>query len=669
VASVFLIVYFLPHEGKFNYQYVVNRPWGYGQLIAPFQFPVYKDSASIRIERDSLLRQFQPYYKVNANTGKEQIARFVKVYNSSLRSQVPPAYLTYVVNMLNAVYSHGIASSDNYDELEKDGTKNILVVNGKQASAYPTHNIFNTKSAYQYIMKADSIHFDRGMLQQCDLNAYITPNLIYDSARSKAVKTDMLANISYSNEAVMSGQKIIDRGEIVTQQKVNILMSLRNESAKRGDTSRQSHISLVGQIIFVSVVILIFMFYLSLFRKDYYDKPRSLILLFSLLVIFPIMTSFLVRHNLYSVNMIPYAMVPLFVRVFMDSRTAAMTHITMLLLCSIALHAPYDFILIHSIAGIVGVYSLKELSQRSQLIRSAVYITLVSCIVYLAIDLTHVDDLHKLDTGMYTYLVINGILLLFAYPLMFLIERTLGFCSNVTLVELSNTNNDLLQNLSEVAPGTFQHSMQVANLAAEVANKIGARSQLVRTGALYHDIGKMVNPAFFTENQSNINPHASLRFDQSAQIIIGHVTEGLKLAEKYNLPKIIRSFISTHHGTSKTKYFYVSYKNAYPNEPIDDALFTYPGPNPSTREQAILMMADAVEAASHSLSEFTEENLTALTNKIIDSQVADGYFKECPITFADIAEAKSIFAEKLRTIYHTRISYPEEVRKQQETQA
>jgi putative nucleotidyltransferase with HDIG domain len=352
-------------------------------------------------------------------------------------------------------------------------------------------------------------------------------------------------------------------------------------------------------------------------------------------------------------------MLPIIVRIFLDSRTAFMTHIIVLLLCSITLRYPHEFILLQVVAGLVAIYSLRELSQRSQLLRTALVVFLSYALFYFALELIEEDDVTKLNTRMYLYFAINGILLLFAYPLLFLLEKTFGFTSDVTLVELSNINTNLLREMSEVAPGTFQHSLQMANLAAAAANKIGGKSQLVRTGALYHDIGKMVNPAFFTENQSGVNPHKSLSYEQSAQVIISHVTDGLKLAEKHNLPKVIKDFISTHHGLGLTKYFYISCQNEHPDVKVDPELFRYPGPNPFTKEQAILMMADSVEAASRSLSEYTEESISTLVDKIIDSQVAEGYFKECPITFKDIATVKSLFKEKLKTMYHTRISYPE----------
>jgi len=336
-----------------------------------------------------------------------------------------------------------------------------------------------------------------------------------------------------------------------------------------------------------------------------------------------------------------------------------MAHITMVLICSCALRYPYEFIIAQIVAGMVAIYSLRELSRRSQLLKAALFITMAYIIIYFAIELIRENDITKIDRSMYTHFIINGILLLFAYPMMYLIEKAFGFTSNVTLVELSNTNNDLLRKMSEVAPGTFQHSIQVGNLAAEVANKIGAKSQLVRTGALYHDIGKMQDPIFFTENQTGVNPHLTMSLTESAQKVINHVTIGLKLAEKNNLPSIIKDFISTHHGTGKTKFFYVSYLNEHPDEVIDENLFTYPGPNPFTREQAILMMADMVEAASRSINEYTEKNISDMVNKLIDCQISEGYFHDCPITFRDIATAKMVFIEKLKTIYHTRISYPE----------
>ena len=459
---------------------------------------------------------------------------------------------------------------------------------------------------------------------------------------------------------VQSGQKIIDRGEIIDQRTYNILESLKKESIKRSESIGQKQLILGGQILFIGILMLCFMLYMELFRKDYYERKGSMPLLFSLIMFYCIVTALMISNNLFSIYIIPYAMLPIITRIFLDSRTAFITHVITILACSITLRYPHEFILLQLTAGLVAIYSLRELSQRSQLFRTAILVIVTYIVLYFSFELITENDLSKLNRSMYIYFVINGILLLFTYPLLFLLEKIFSFTSNVTLVELSNINNNLLRQLSETVPGTFQHSLQVANLAAEAAIRIGAKSQLVRTGALYHDIGKMENPVFFTENQSGgINPHEKLSYEQSAQIVISHVTDGVKLAEKHNLPKVIKDFITTHHGKGKTKFFYISWKNEHPDQEPDEELFTYPGPNPFTRETAILMMADGVEAASRSLPEYTEESIGNLVEKIIDSQVEEGYFKECPITFKDIAIIKGVFKEKLKTIYHTRISYPE----------
>jgi putative nucleotidyltransferase with HDIG domain len=477
--------------------------------------------------------------------------------------------------------------------------------------------------------------------------------------KSEASLQELLSTVSPAKGVVQNGQKIVDRGEIIDQQTYDILNSLRHAWEKRSDTVQEIHLTFIGQTLLVSVLILCFMIFLELFRKEYYQRKRSVLLLFALIVFFPVILSIMVEENLSNVYVVPLAMIPIIIGIFLDSRTAFMAHTTIILICSIFLRYPHQFIILQMAAGMTAIYSLRELSQRSQLLRTALIVVISYAILYFAFELIQEDDLTKLNTRMYIYFVINGILLLFVYPLLFILEKTFGFTSNVTLVELSNINNKLLRQMSEVVPGTFQHSLQMANLAAEAANKIGANSQLVRTGALYHDIGKMVNPAFFTENQTNVNPHKNLSYEQSAQVIINHITDGIKLAEKHQLPKVIKDFIRTHHGKGVAKYFYISYKNDHPDEEIDIEKFSYPGPNPFTKEQAILMMADAVEAASRSLSEYTEESIGTLIEKIIDGQVSEGYFKECPITFKDIATVKALFKEKLKTVYHTRITYPE----------
>ena len=660
IATVSVIVYFLPNEGKFNYQFDINKPWKYGLLQASFDFPIYKNDIQVQKEQDSILADYQPYFQIDKEAEKNVLAKLKEDYNKTLRHSLPGTdYVRYIERTLKALYEDGIIAGNDLKRMEEDSIIAIRLVDKNVATSRFIDQLYTVKEAYEYLLNADTAHYKKKILQQCNLNDYITPNLVYDEEKSEAAQKDLLSNISWANGFVLNGQKIIDRGEIVDEQTYNILESLRKEWEKRSDSVQEKRLTLAGQILYVGIFLFCFMAYLELFRADYYERKGTLTLLFALIVFFPVLASIMVEQNLSSIYVVPFAMIPIIVRVFLDSRTAFMAHVTIILLCSITLRFPHEFILLQVVAGMVAIYSLRELSQRSQLLRTALVVFISYALLYFAFELIHEDDLTKLNTRMYIYFMINGILLLFAYPLLFLLEKIFGFTSDVTLVELSNINNSLLREMSEVAPGTFQHSLQMANLAAAAANKIGGKSQLVRTGALYHDIGKMVNPAFFTESQSGVNPHKSLSYEQSAQVIISHITDGLKLAEKHNLPKVIKDFISTHHGRGLTKYFYISYKNEHPDEEVDQEKFRYPGPNPFTKEQAVLMMADSVEAASRSLPEYTEESISTLVDKIIDTQVSEGYFKECPITFKDIATVKALFKEKLKTMYHTRISYPE----------
>ena len=660
IATVSVIVYFLPIEGKFNYQFDINKPWKYGLLQASFDFPIYKNDIQVQKEQDSILADYQPYFQIDKEAEKNVLSKLREDYNKTLRHSLPGTdYVRYIERTLKALYEDGIIAGNDLKRMEEDSIIAIRLVDKNVATSRFIDQLYTVKEAYEYLLNADTTHYKKKILQQCNLNDYITPNLVYDEEKSEAAQKDLLSNISWANGFVLNGQKIIDRGEIVDEQTYNILESLRKEWEKRSDSVQEKRLTLAGQILYVGIFLFCFMAYLELFRADYYERKGTLTLLFALIVFFPVLSSIMVEQNLSSIYVVPFAMIPIIVRVFLDSRTAFMAHVTIILLCSITLRFPHEFILLQVVAGMVAIYSLRELSQRSQLLRTALVVFISYALLYFAFELIHEDDLTKLNTRMYIYFMINGILLLFAYPLLFLLEKIFGFTSDVTLVELSNINNSLLREMSEVAPGTFQHSLQMANLAAAAANKIGGKSQLVRTGALYHDIGKMVNPAFFTENQSGVNPHKSLSYEQSAQVIISHITDGLKLAEKHNLPKVIKDFISTHHGRGLTKYFYISYKNEHPDEEVDQEKFRYPGPNPFTKEQAVLMMADSVEAASRSLPEYTEESISTLVDKIIDTQVSEGYFKECPITFKDIATVKALFKEKLKTMYHTRISYPE----------
>ena len=661
ITTVSIIVYFLPKEGKFNYdEFEINTPWKYGLLQASFDFPIYKNEQQVQKEQDSILATYQPYFHLDKGIGKNMQKKLKEDYNKNLRNVLPVAnYIRYIERTLEDIYNHGIIRAEDIALINQDSIERIQLIDKNIGIEKKAEELYTIKEAYEHLLDVDTAYYDKRILQLCNLNNYLTPNLIYDKEKSESSKKDLLSKISWSNGYVLNGQKIVDRGEIINEQTYNILLSLRKEWEDRSKSTKETRMTIFGQVLFVSIFVLFFMIYLELFRNKYYERKGTLTLLFALVVIFPVILSIMVAQNIGSVYVVPFAMIPIIVGIFLDSRTAFVAHIIIVLLCSITLRYPYEFMVLQIGAGMAAIYSLRELSQRSQLFRTAVIVFACYALLYFAFALIQDDELTKLNTRMYIYFGINGILLLFAYPLLFVLEKTFGFTSNVTLVELSNINNSLLRKMSEIAPGTFQHSLQMANLAAEAANRIGANSQLVRTGALYHDIGKTLNPAFFTENQSGINPHKSLSYEQSAQVIINHITDGIKLAEKHNLPKVIKDFIRTHHGAGVAKYFYISYKNEHPDEEVDMSMFSYPGPNPFTKEQAILMMADAVEAASRSLPEYTEESINGLVEKIVDGQVSDGYFKECPITFKDIALVKALFKEKLKTVYHTRITYPE----------
>lgn len=655
--TVAIIVWFLPRNEGRMYRYDVGKPWMYGSVIAKFDFPIYKTDEAIKHEQDSLLKHFQPYYSLNPLIEKKQVERFLHDYEQGITG-LPKEYVGIVAKQMQEIYQMGIINTNEYNNIFKDSTSMIRFVSGKNAKSLKVSSFYSTIAAYEHIFANEKLAAQRAILSRCNLNNYIEANIVYDKEKSDAEKNDLLSSIPLASGMVMSGQKIIDRGEIVNDYTCRVLNSFDKEMKRRSSTQDEIMTTFIGQILFVLILVMMFTSYLTLFRKDYFEKPRSLTMLYTMITLFPILVSMMMKHNFFSVYIIPFAMAAIFVRVFMDSRTAFITHVTMILICAAAVKYQYEFIIVQLASGLVAIYSLRELSKRSQIFITAILVTISSCIVYLALQLMQDNQVFNIDPSMYTYFIINGIFLLLSYPMMYLIEKMFGFISNVTLFELSNTNKGLLRNLSEIAPGTFQHSITAGNLAAEIANRIHANSLLVRTGALYHDIGKMTNPVFFTENQAGVNPHDQLSDLESAQIIISHVTEGLKLAEKFNLPGIIKDFISTHHGTGLTKYFYINYCNEHPDEQVDKEMFQYPGPNPFTREQAILMMADTVEAASRSLNEYTEESISTLTNKLIDSQVAGGFFRECPITFRDIALAKSVLIERLKSIYHTRISYP-----------
>ena len=657
VASTLCLLLALPRDSKAGYDYEVGKPWNYAPLIADFEFPIYKSAEQLAAERDSALRTFYPYYNSHEAVAQQQVRNFAADRAAGHFTGVPDAYITYAMRTLQGVYAAGVISSESMSRLTASGTCGVRVVNGTNAVTRDLGTIFSPRTAYEHIM--DDEHYSRDLLSRLNLHKYLEANLVYDSVKTQQSKAELLSGISGSTGLVLRGERIIDRGERVNLRQKAILDSLRRESERRKEDVDNERIILFGRFGLIAAFMALLVIYLRMFRRDLYQSPHTVYLIFSVVTIFPLLTYLLCTYKFFSVYIIPFAMLPIVLRVFTDTRTAFMSHLTMVLLASIPLHTNYQFILSQLLAGLVGIYCIKDLTERSQIFLTSLIVTFCTLAFGLMFELAQSGSLSGMDRSWFRDIVISGVALLFTYPLLYLIEQAFGFTSSVTLIELNNTNSPIIRRLAKEAQGTFIHSIQVGNLAAEVAARIGAKVQLVRTGALYHDIGKLTNPGFFTENQAGYNPHDKLTEEESAQIIISHVTKGVELADKHRLPKVIKDFILTHHGASMVRYFYVQAVNKYGEENVDKAKFTYPGPNPFTREQAILMMSDAVEASSRSLKEYTTEAITELVNRIIDGQVANGAFVNCPITFRDISEAKQTFIDSLQVIYHTRVSYPE----------
>ena len=657
VVSALLTVYFMPAHRQEKYTFTVGKPWTYDVLIAPFNFSIQKSDDVWQAEADSVRASFAPYFSRNAGVADAALAQFDKFYKDSLSKVVWEESYQTLRRRLEKVYRDGIISTS--DEEVLAGKQLFRVYEGNTSSFVQTASVRSVRDAYRLVTDAEIYVYDRYTLLQHNLEQYIQPNLIYDEARSEADLTAQLNEISHYRGMVVEGQKIIDQGEIVDEQKSNIINSYLSIVNEKNQSKRFEMLTWAGRGVFVLLCFLVLFIYLSLYRIDDVENRNVLWFLFGSLSLFTVSVGLYCQYSSWSIFLFPCSMLAIMLRIFLDSRTAFTGYMAFILSTSLIVSMPYEYVLLQLLAGLTGIYSLKELSQRSQILRTCLLIFISYSLVWTAFQMTQLENIRDIDPLIFLFFAINCIVILLVYPLLFVIEKVFGFTSNVTLIELSNINNPLLRELAEKAPGTFQHSMQVSTLASEAATRIKANPQLVRTAALYHDIGKMDNAPFFTENQSGVNPHDKLTPQESAHIITGHVEKGLELADKFGLPESIRGFIASHHGKGVARYFYIKYTQAHPDQEPDPHDFSYPGPNPYSKETAVVMMADAVEAASRSLKEYTEESIGELVDKIIDTQVQEGYFQDCPISWQEINRVKETFKEKLRTMYHTRISYPE----------
>ncbi len=652
-----VIVAVLPRKSGIHFIYETGKPWKYGPVIAKYNFSIIRNKDSIQHDKEQAIANFKPYFILDDKVEAKALDDFIRAFNDSTAGELM-VYKEHIIQRLRFIYPKGIMSPEDYIKYASDSTKEIKLVEGKNAKPVGINRILTPKSAYDLLFFDEDLRENISRFNRLNISDYIKPNLTYDSRKNQEELDELDRRVAKVSGEVVEGEKIVDTGEIVTDEINRKLLSLTKEEDRKAEKNEIRN-KIIGQSISVLMLIILFTCYLIIFRRNYFDNLRNILMLYAMIIIFPILVAVTIRFASLYIYVLPFAMVPMLTRVFLDSRTAFVTHTIVILISSIAVNYQYEFILIEFVGGLTAIFALNDMSKRAHLFKAALLVTICTAVMYYATQLIQNDQLVPKDFKYYGAFVFNGILLLLAYPLMWTIEKVFGFVSVVTLFELSDSSRGLLRKLSEIAPGTFQHSTTVGNLAYDIANKIGADGLLVRTGALYHDIGKMANPVFFTENQASVNPHNQLSEKESAQIITSHVTEGQKLAEKYNLPDVIKNFILTHHGHGTAKYFYIKYKNEHPNEEVDTDAFSYQGPNPFTREQAILMMADSVEAASRSLTEYNDENIRNLVNRIIDSQVSEGFFTECPITFLDIATAKRVLIERLKNIYHTRIQYPE----------
>jgi len=688
LAAAVILFFLFPSAGKFKYEYQKGRPWMHETLIAPFDFPIYKTQQEIEQERDSILQLFSPYFQLDTSIAYQQSARldssFTKIFSQAVTKMVEeklvPSYLkqellmqendfrTAVLHSLRSIYNQGIVSSVEWNKNQFKQSKTIQIIRNNVSSQVAFNSLYTEVSAYRYLignvreqpgLKAYSADQTEQLLHFMNLNEYITGNLFYDARKTELERKSLVSNISLTEGMVLEGERIISKGEIVSDEKFKILESLRIEYNQRVGITGHKILLLLGQFILSILSVLMIFLFLQSFRKEVFGNQLKTLFILFIILFMSALTRLVISYSQLSVYVIPFALIAIIVKTFYDSRIALFILITTLFITAFWVPNAFEFVFMNFVAGIVAIFSLSNQYRRGKLFITSVLVLLAYTVVFAGISLLEEGRWNSVSWGELFWFTGNSLLLLSAYPLMFIFEKTFGFLSDASLTELSDTNQPLLRQLAELAPGTFQHSLQVANLAEDAVRHIGGNALLVRTGALYHDIGKMENPLYFIENQTpGTNIHEHFDAAESARIVISHVENGLLLARKNGLPEQISDFISTHHGTTLARYFYYTWLKNNKEESNSEHLFRYPGPRPFSKETAVVMMADAVEAASRSLTKVDESSLTALVNEIIDQQMHEEQFNDADITFKDITTIKNVFIQRLRNIYHARIAYP-----------
>lgn len=667
LLAVLAIVYLFPKMPRFGYDYQQGRPWAYNDLIASFDFAILKSQAELDMEREMVMETFKPFFTIDRARGHRKKEAFLSAYThvlDSLSDAGQPkedAEVSVLAGqmILDSIYQRGVVFLDG-EFLDKPDDYEVRLIEDQVAQMRRLSDFFTIAQAYVYAgMQLEAAGFEDYTLLRSAIENALDHTVFFDGERTNMALTAELDNISITRGMVQQGEKIISKGELISEEKFQILESYRAEYIKITGRTANLYLLYAGQVLLVGISMVVLFLFLYVFRRDVFaDNRRILLILLTVLLMFTV-TSLVVRYNVDFLFLLPICIVPLVIRAFFDNRLALYVHINTIILIGFLIPRSFEFVFLQFIAGIIAILSMVSLRRRSQLFFTVILIFFTYAAVYLGLSLAHGGNFTDMLIRDYLYFAAGALLTLFAYPLIFLFERLFGLPTDFSLLELSDTNNDLLRQLSMLAPGTFQHSLQVANLAEEAIFTVGGNALLTRTGALYHDIGKMEDPFYFTENQvSGFNPHDELTYRESAGIIIGHVIKGIEMARKKNLPEYIIDFIRTHHGTTTARYFYTMHLKENPDEKPDKDDFAYPGPKPFSRETAIVMMADSVEAASRSLAKPTEKQISQLVDDIIDTQMQEKQFENAPITFKDIETVRRLFKRRLMNIFHVRIAYP-----------
>lgn len=675
VLGVIAFISFLfPDHVKFKYYFERGQTWHYEDLEAPFDFAIKKPEAEIQAEIAALESEFDPYYEYLPSVVDSQRLGFRAEFNEQLDTarqkedfpnvvQRPRTYLNFGLGFLNEIYDRGvIALAPPHRDAGEDFTINLLEGNTTEETIIRPYLTVN--QARQLLTDTlSSSNLEEPDFLYPVVENHIVPNIVYNDTLSQRFKEDLLSNISTSRGMVREGELIVPKDGIVTDEAYQKLISLREQYEQKliNDKSRLSVI--IGYFLLTGLIIGVFVLYLARNARAVFNSLSNMIFVFLWLVVYSYLVYVVEQMDVLNAYLIPFCIVPIVIKTFFNARLALFTHITVVLIASFLTTLGYEFTFLQILAGVVVLLSNVDTRNWTQFFYSMLFIFLAYGLGYLGLTLIQEGDIQRVDWSVYTWFFLNVFLTLLAYPIIPLLERLFGFTSSITLVELSDMNRPLLRELAMKAPGTLQHSLQVANLAEVAARKIEADQLLVKVAALYHDIGKTVNPAFFIENQGGKNPHEEITDLESAKVIIGHVTEGIRMAKKYRLPKVLIDFIRTHHGTTRVEYFYRNYLKEHPDENVDENQFRYPGPRPRSKEETILMMADSIEAACKSLKNPTEEDLDELVDKIIANKVTHGQLERSTMTFRELEQCKRVFKKTMKSVHHVRIEYPEEEKK------